>query len=1304
MAAREFEDVPEVSDLLVRKRSRAARYGVAMAAVGAALLVELLLLAPLVGDQDPFAPFVLLSIAVMAGALFGGLGPGLLSTVLGALVGDYFFVLPQGSFTPDNFGEGSRLLLFVAEGILISVLAGAIHRKNQQAGAALEALRLSEQRSRLLAEEARDYAAFTLDVDGTVTAWNARQFGGYGEGLIGERFSLFYAAEDVERGLPEEELRAATENVRHEGEGWRVREDGSRFWASVAITALKDEAGNPSGFSVAMRDATERKRIEEGLRIRELAIAASSNGVVATDPTRPDNPITYANPAFERMTGYSAEEIVGRNCRFLQGEDRDQPAVRELSEAIREGRYLTVILRNYKKDGTPFWNELSISPVYDEEGGLTRYVGVQNDVTERIRIEEDLRRSEERYRSFVEHSEEGIWRLELEHPLPTGLPEDEQIEHLYRHGRLAECNRAMARMYGFERANGLIGASLETLLPRSVPENVEHLRAFIGSGYRLDGHRSLGIDGRGETQRFLDNLTGVVENGLLAQAWGIRRDDTERERAEDALRKSEERYRSTVEQAVEGIFMVDSESLRVLMTNAAFRRLLGYDEEEISRMKLPDFVAHDRESIDARVRRTLEEGIYSIGERRYRRKDGTLVDVEVSASAVSYAGRTALCCVAHDVTGRRQREEALRESEERFRAAFEQAAVGMAHVSLLSRWLKVNDRLCEILGYTEEELLQLGFQEIVHPDDLDADYEQFTRTLSDKLWTYSAEKRYIRKDGREIWVNQTLSVVREPSGLPGYFVCVVEDITDRKQAAEALRESENRFRMLVQNASDITMILESDGIIRYESPTVERVLGYTPERRIGTNILDYVHPDDAERASSVIHENYDEGGGRPIVEFRCRHEDGSWRYLEAVSNNMLDEPAMAGIVVNSRDVTDRRQARDALRRSVDALLALYEAGQVLGSTLEPEEIGTRLLRIMQRVSNLDAAVISLLDDEQNLRVWHTIGPESLWRWARESREAETTRDAVLQTGYPRDFRLETSNSADRRRMAGLCLTLVVRDRTVGLLEAYGPRTLLNKNNLEILSSLSIQAASALENARLYGELAERERQLKDLVGRLITAQEEERRHVAYEVHDGLTQIAVAAYQHLQAFAAEHPSDSSGDSGMLDRSLELIRQTVQEARHVIADLRPTALDDFGLATAVRLQVEALRKEDWRIEYRSDLEGERLPLEIETALYRVTQEALTNVRKHAQTTRVDIELERLDDAIRLQVRDQGKGFDSTASFDGGPGERVGLSSMRERIELVGGILQIQSKEGVGSSVTASVPLPEPAKGLQEMARNS
>jgi PAS domain S-box-containing protein len=124
-------------------------------------------------------------------------------------------------------------------------------------------------------------------------------------------------------------------------------------------------------------------------RLLGRAVVASSNGIIITDPKVPDNPIVYVNPAFEEISGYTADEVLGHNCRFLQADDRDQPALDELREALTEERECRVVLRNYRKDGTPFWNELYVSPVYDEENRLTNFVGVQNDVTERRRIEEE---------------------------------------------------------------------------------------------------------------------------------------------------------------------------------------------------------------------------------------------------------------------------------------------------------------------------------------------------------------------------------------------------------------------------------------------------------------------------------------------------------------------------------------------------------------------------------------------------------------------------------------------------------------------------------------------------------------------------------------------------------------------------------------------------------------------------------------------------------------------------------------------------------------------------------------------------
>jgi PAS domain S-box-containing protein len=163
-------------------------------------------------------------------------------------------------------------------------------------------------------------------------------------------------------------------------------------------------------------------------RLLDRAVAASSNGIVITDPRLPDDPIVYVNPAFEKTTGYPMEEAVGRNCRFLQGEDRDQPALDELRACLREGQECRVVLRNYRRDGTLFWNELYVSPVHDDEGNVTNFVGVQNDVTESKRTEDVLKGSEDRLRLAVESTGLGTWDF---NPLTGELKWDERCKAVF---------------------------------------------------------------------------------------------------------------------------------------------------------------------------------------------------------------------------------------------------------------------------------------------------------------------------------------------------------------------------------------------------------------------------------------------------------------------------------------------------------------------------------------------------------------------------------------------------------------------------------------------------------------------------------------------------------------------------------------------------------------------------------------------------------------------------------------------------------------------------------------------------------
>jgi signal transduction histidine kinase len=303
------------------------------------------------------------------------------------------------------------------------------------------------------------------------------------------------------------------------------------------------------------------------------------------------------------------------------------------------------------------------------------------------------------------------------------------------------------------------------------------------------------------------------------------------------------------------------------------------------------------------------------------------------------------------------------------------------------------------------------------------------------------------------------------------------------------------------------------------------------------------------------------------------------------------------------------------------------------------------------------------------------------------------RSGVLRILILEDCPLDAELVGARLSEGGIGCELVrvqSRDAFAAALEEGGVDLILS--DYDIVSSLTSQAARALENAWLYKELDDRERALQNLAKSLLGAQEVERRRVAYEVHDGLAQVAVAAHQNLQAFARRYAPETEQGRRELDRILGQVRTTVSDARRVIANLRPTALDDLGLAAAISLEVERLNEEGYQVDCEEHLGDERLPREMEIALFRVAQEALTNVRKHAGTKWLKIELQRRDTEVYLEVRDFGRGFDPAAlqTLGGRPGERVGFAGMRERVGMLGGELEIQSRPEAGTFVAAIIPL--------------
>jgi len=983
--------------------------------------------------------------------------------------------------------------------------------------------------------------------------------------------------------------------------------------------------------------------------------------------------------------GIPREAFVGRSVADLWVEVGRED--RHLHTVISEGTCRGFETVHRRGDGAPI--DVTINSSLIEFEGRRAVLSVSR------RGEARLRETEERYRSLVEHIPAVVYIQEIEH----------------------------------EGAISYISPQIKVLMGYSSEEYVQDPGLWVRTTHPDDRERVLEEDRRTDQTGELfsiefrkvrrdGNVIWVRDEAVLVRDakghplyWqGIFTDITERKRTEEALLENERRFRQLFENSADALFVHDDRG-RFVDCNVEACRVLGYAREEVLSLSVADVATRLISEEERREGETLWERalgsepgrIVGFDENELRRKDGTTFPVEVGIGAIEYGGRRRIFAAARDVTERKRAAAALIESEERFRSLVQNATEITTILGPDGTIYYESPAIERTLGYHPEELVGESAWDYIHPDDLEVILATWAEALGGGGASVRREFRFRHKDGSWRWLEGTGRDLRADPGVQAVMV-TSRDITERKEAREALKESEAKYRTLVEQIPAVTYIEaldegELDWNMLYVSPQVEQLLGYTPEEYVADPKIwqELLHPDDQQRVLSE--DARTEESGEPFsVEYRIFRRDGTVAWIRDEATLVWDEEGRPlfwqGVM---HDVTDRKRSEERLRSTIGSLLALHEAGRILSSTLEREEIASWLLEIMQRIAGYEAAVIDLNDEQHRLRPWRTVGPEGLWRLARSTPEAQAARRKVLETGERQLFRLRRPGGVKGVYLVGLYLPLLVRARLVGILEVYGSDAVSGQETVETIASLAGQAASALENARLYGELAERERRLRDLVGRVLAAQEEERRRVAYEIHDGLAQTAAAAHQLLQVFVRHHAPGWARDQRTLDRALELVQRTVGEARQVISDLRPTTLDDFGLATAIRQQVERLGGEDCRIEYEEKLGGMRLPNAIETALYRVAQEALTNVYKHSRTGRVRVALQQVNGSVSLRVRDWGEGFDpDEVTCGSGPGERVGLSSMRERISLLGGSFEIYSEPGAGTEVVASVPLPEEHTG--------
>lgn len=658
------------------------------------------------------------------------------------------------------------------------------------------------------------------------------------------------------------------------------------------------------------------RRVRGSLRLRRLqsrALAASRNGVLITGPAEQDHPILYVNAAFERTYGYPASEVVGRNCRFLQSGDRDQPVLEELREALRHGREFVGVVRNYHKNGHLIYNELSISPVFGAAGGPTHFVGVQSDVSGRVRVERDLRESEGRLRALLAHyGSEIITILE-----PNGTPRYE--------------SPAAGRALGYGES-----CRASVMLRNVHPEDRGRLEAATAEALATPGEsppvkfRARHADGSWRYfESICNNLTDDPEiRGVVVST----RDVTVREEAERARRSSDELFRAVVQNSSEMVKVVKPDG-RMVYASPAFELALGYAPEQTAGMNVLDYVhPDDLAGVLESTRQALEE-LESGGsehaptqraEYRFRHADGSWRCMEsVGTYLLHDPNIEGVVINARDVTDRKRVEAELAESEARYRAVVEDQTELICRFSADLELTFVNGAYCRYFGKSAGELIGRNFLSFVPPEEHGEIRAHLARVSAERE-PVTYEHRAISSRGEIRWQQWTDRAVFDADRLVEYQ-SVGRDITGRKRAEEALKSSEAHFRRVVESLGEGLVVTDADDLVLDVNSRMTQLCGYTREEMLGRPAYELLLPPCERR--SVFERNSERlrRGEHESYEMRLRRKDGSqfWAGINATPyrDSAGEIVGTLGIIT---DITDRRQAEADRRESEERFRQLFE--------------------------------------------------------------------------------------------------------------------------------------------------------------------------------------------------------------------------------------------------------------------------------------------------------------------------------------------------------------------------------------------
>ena len=796
------------------------------------------------------------------------------------------------------------------------VIIGRDISERKQVG---EALKKSEERYRILVENVQEVVfMMTSDLKFTFVNRATEDMTGYSADEMTGR-SILEILTPQSAMIVQKRLDMRNEEANHHIKGASTtfeieiqKKNGDIIQAEVSSNPIITPRGTLAGFRGIVRDVSERKRVDERHRTYEtrLNTAMEIGNMAWWEMDLPGGEVRFDDRK-AAMLGYPSDRFHHySDFTALLHPNDFEPTMQAMRDHLCGNleRYCADY-RIRTADGKFRWlRDVGGITKWHTDGTPATVTGIVIDITAGKHAEEALYESEERYRTLVEE-----------------LPD---LVIVQRQGELVYVNAAVLRLLGNSGVNVIHTSIFDYIMPESRETIVKAMETRGGGRNPLPYVVKITVpDG---SIRWVEIRGADIMYEGLPATLNVLTDVTEKKWAEEAIFASEQKFRTLADYTFDWEYWIGPDEKYIYITPSC-ERITGFTPDEFYYNKnlLDDLIVpEDRDKF--RTHNNQETNLPDPGfiEFRIRTKEDNIIWIGHICHPIynadgKYLGRRGS---NRDITQRKMAEEALHQEEAKYRRIYETAFEGIWGLDEGFHIQFVNPMMARLLGYSIEEIIGHHVSEFIVPEDK-GDAEQHFE-LRKKGLKEQFERRYKRKDGSIITLLVSASpIIGDDRKFKGSFA-MFTDITDRKQAEEALRESETRFRLLIQNASDMIRILGHDRKIVYESPSSEPILGYPTGTLIGKNPLEYIHPDDRERVKSDFQRVIERKNLGIPTEFRIRKADGTYIWVDSIGVNLFGVPGIDGIVITTRPIEERKEMERSLQESEERFRDIFNLSPV----------------------------------------------------------------------------------------------------------------------------------------------------------------------------------------------------------------------------------------------------------------------------------------------------------------------------------------------------------------------------------------